>query len=497
MVSNIADLVREAGQRRPKHPAIVTEDRTTTWGEVDRMVHAVASGLVSRGLQPGDRVGLMMFNRLEFVTSYFGILRAGMTAVPLNTGYTTPELRQMVDQAGMRLLITEPDLVSVVASIESLDVLAVGTEQWRRFTVGSTPVPTDPTDPESLAVLLYTSGTSGRPKAAMLPHRCLLANLEQLALLHDPPAMVPEDVVLCVLPLFHIYALNATLGLTAKFAATIVLFERFEVERSLAAVAKHGVTNIAGAPPMYVAWSGHEELGQAMRGVRLAISGAAPLPPLLMEQFRTVTGQPIWEGYGMTECSPVISATLASGRAKPGFVGKPLPGVAVEVRGEDGELVEDGDPGEIFVRGDNVFVGYWPDRSDGPDADGWFATGDVAYVDEDGDLRLVDRRRELVIVSGFNVYPREVEDVLLTLPGVLEVAVMGVPHPYTGEAVKAFVVVQPDAGVTSEDVLEYSQTRLARFKCPTVVEIVADLPHSVTGKVSKGRLRETAGVTSL
>ena len=198
----------------------------------------------------------------------------------------------------------------------------------------------------------------------------------------------------------------------------------------------------------------------------------------------------------MTECSPVITASLKSGQPKPGFVGQALDGIELELRDQDGDPVKDGDPGEIMVRGANVFSGYWPDGSGGPDDDGWFATGDVAFADRDGDLRLVDRRKDLIIVSGFNVYPREVEDALLQLDGVIEVAVMGVTHPYTGEAVKAFVVTEPDAQVTSDDVLAFARTRLARFKCPTIVEIVGDLPHSVTGKISKGRLREQ-GVVSL
>lgn len=496
VVANLADLVRAAAESHPRHPAVVTDHRTTTWSEVDWQVRAVASGLIARGLPPGSRVAIAQRNTLEFVTSYFGILQAGMCAVPLNIGYTPAELQLMLADVDMQLVLADP---GVAASFEGLgvDVIQTGTEDWRRFTVGSSPLPTDPTDPESLAVLLFTSGTTGRPKAAMLTHRALSANLDQLSACQDPPAMTEDDVVLCVLPLFHIYALNATLGLVARHAATIVLTERFDPAAALAAIGKHRVTNVAGAPPMYVAWSAQEGLAEALSGVRLLVSGAAALPTNIMEQFETLTGKPIWEGYGMTECSPVISASLVAGRPKPGFVGLPLPGVEVQLRDENGDPVEDGDPGELFVRGPNVFSGYWPDGSEGADDDGWFATGDVAYSDDDGDLRLVDRRRELIIVSGFNVYPREVEDALLQMDGVLEVAVMGVTHPYTGEAVKAFVVAESGAGLTSEDVLGFAAGRLARFKCPSIVEVVGDLPHSVTGKVSKGRLREDQGVTSL
>ncbi|MFN8128491.1 MAG: AMP-binding protein [Candidatus Nanopelagicales bacterium] len=494
MVANLADLVSAAAAARPRHPAVVTESRVTTWSEVEWQVRAVASGLVARGLPPGSRVGVLQRNTLEFVTSYFGILRAGMVAVPLNTGYTTAELRLMMADVDAALILADPQVRDAVQGLE-VDTIYTGTEDWRRFTVGSSPLPTEPTDPESLAVLMFTSGTSGRPKAAMLTHRALNANLEQLGALSDPPGMTADDVVLCVLPLFHIYALNATLGLVARERATIVLLDRFDPADALAAIRKHRVTNVAGAPPMYIAWSAAEGLTQALENVRLLVSGAAALPRNVMEQFETLVGVPIWEGYGMTECSPVITASLVSGAPKPGFVGRALPGIELELRDQDGEVVKEGDPGEIYVRGDNVFTGYWPEGSGGPDEDGWFATGDVAIADPDGDLRLVDRRRDLIIVSGFNVYPREVEDALLHLDGVVEVAVMGVTHPYTGEAVKAFVVAEP--GITSDNVLEFARSRLARFKCPTIVEIVEDLPHSVTGKVSKGRLRETQGVVSL
>jgi long-chain acyl-CoA synthetase len=250
------------------------------------------------------------------------------------------------------------------------------------------------------------------------------------------------------------------------------------------------VTNVVGAPPMYVAWSMLPDLAAAFHGVRLAVSGAAPLPPSVLQRVREVTGRDVYEGYGLTETAPVLTSTLMSERVKPRSIGRPVPGVELRLVDERGRPVEDGDPGEIVVRGPNVFAGYWPDGADGPDADGWFATGDVAYLDADGDLHLVDRRKELVLVSGFNVYPREVEDVLGTHPEVQEAAVIGVPHPYTGEAVKALVVRTPGSRLTAEDVVAHAARSLARFKCPTSVEFVPELPHGATGKVSKGRLRE-------
>jgi len=292
VVANLADLVSVAAQNRPRHPAVVTEHRVTTWSEVEWQVRAVASGLIARGLHPGSRVAIVQPNTLEFVASYFGILRAGMVAVPLNTGYTSAEMAVMVNDADVALVLADPQAQE---TLEQIGVPAVytGTEEWRRFTVGSSALPTDPTDPESLAVLLFTSGTSGRPKAAMLTHRALGANLDQLANLDDPPGLLSDDVVLCVLPLFHIYALNATLGLVARQQATVVLLERFDAAAALQAVPKHKVTNVAGAPPMYVAWSAQEGLAEALSGVRLLVSGAAALPRTVMAQYETLVGMPI------------------------------------------------------------------------------------------------------------------------------------------------------------------------------------------------------------
>jgi long-chain acyl-CoA synthetase len=210
----------------------------------------------------------------------------------------------------------------------------------------------------------------------------------------------------------------------------------------------------------------------------------------VLEQVHTEVGRPIYEGYGLTETAPVVASTLASERVKAGSIGRPVPRVELRLVDEDGTEVTDEDPGEIVVRGPNLFSGYWPDGSDGPDAEGWWATGDVAYADEDGDLFLVDRRKELVLVSGFNVYPREIEDALAEHPDIAEVAVIAVPHPYTGEAVKAFVVARAGATLRPEDVTAHAATRLARFKRPTIVQLVEELPHSATGKVAKGRLRE-------
>ena len=323
----------------------------------------------------------------------------------------------------------------------------------------------------------------------MLTHRALAANVQQLGRI-QPPVVASDDIVLLVLPLFHVYGLNAGLGMTAYAGATGVLADRFDPVDTLALVREREVSNLIGAPPMYVAWTMLPEVAESMSTLRLAVSGAAPLPPEVLQRFLELTGHHIFEGYGLTETAPVLTSTLCSTVAKPGSIGRPIPGVDLRIVGEDGTEVDEDDPGEVVVGGPNVFSGYWPDGADGPDDSGWFPTGDVAYADDDGDLFLVDRIRELILVSGFNVYPREVEDVLATHPDIDEVAIVGVPHPYTGESVRALVVPSSDA-LTADDVIEFAAARLARFKCPTSVEFVSELPKSVAGKVAKGKLRQS------
>ena len=484
-MGNLADVVRRASATSPAKPALVTTDRSLTWGEVDHEVDRVAGGLLASGLRPGDRVAILLPNCIEFAVSYFAVLRAGLVAVPLNTSYTASEVEFQLADSGAGLVVTDAALAPVAGSAK---VLLVGSPEWDALAADSSYDGDAGAGDEDLAVLLYTSGTTGRPKGAMLSHRALLANLDQLGQL-ESPVVATDDVVLLVLPLFHVYGLNAGLGMTAAAGATGWLVERFDPVDTLTLVRERKITNIIGAPPMYVAWSMLPDLPAALANVRLAVSGAAPLSAEVLSTVVEASGRQIYEGYGLTETAPVLTTTLCSATVKPGSIGRPIPGVELRLTDESGADVEDDDPGEIAVRGANLFSGYWPDGNGGPDSSGWFFTGDVAYADADGDLFLVDRVRELILVSGFNVYPREVEDVLTTHPDVAEAAVIGVPHPYTGETVRALVVPRPGTQLDPASVIEHAAARLARFKCPTSVEIVSELPHSATGKVAKGKLR--------
>jgi long-chain acyl-CoA synthetase len=517
-VPNLADLARNAAVRDGGKAALRWHDRELTWADLDAQVDAAAAALraLVDATPPPDsdgppgpvdappRVAIALPNVPEFASAYFGTLRAGLVAVPVNPGYTRRELRHILDDSGASILIGTPAVLDLVGS-ERPPTL--------RHALAELPTaPADRVEPttggEDLAVLLYTSGTSGTPKGAMLSHRALIANHRQLAAI-DPAPVGPDDVVLLALPLFHSYGLNSGLGAVAYHGACGVLVERFDPADTLAQIQRHGVTTVTGVPPMFVAWSlMSDRLARAFAKVRVAVCGAAPLDPDTARRFVEVAGRHIYQGYGLTETAPVLTTTLGRPEPKAGSIGHSLPEVEIKLVDADGEDVggidEDDfdddaagspgtDPGEIIARGPNLFSGYWPDGRGGPDADGWWPTGDVAYADADGDLFLVDRLGELIIVSGFNVYPREVELVLCTHDAVAEAAAVGVAHPYTGQTVKAYVVRAPGAQVTSEELIAHCERNLARFKCPTAVEFVPALPRSATGKVRKSELEREYG----
>jgi long-chain acyl-CoA synthetase len=346
-----------------------------------------------------------------------------------------------------------------------------------------------------LAVLLFTSGTAGDPKAAMLTHGSMTANLLQM--LAIPEIFRADDVGLVAIPLFHVFGLNVALGLSMATGAALVLDTRFDVASSLSQVRDLGVTTLLGVPTMFAAWAdapGAEATGPSpLAGVRRAISGAAALDADVARRFERRYGIGIWQGYGLTEASPAVSTSLGTGRNRPGSVGRPLPGVEVQLVDEADEPALEGDPGEIWVRGPNVFAGYWRDRNATAQVltdDGWLRTGDIGVIGDEGDLFVVDRSKDLVIVSGFNVFPAEVERVVASVPGVSEAVVIGRPDAHTGEAVEAVIVSDPGVVVTEELVRAYCTANLARYKCPTSIRFVTELPHGLVGKALRRALRD-------
>jgi long-chain acyl-CoA synthetase len=421
----------------------------------------------------GERVAIDGHNTVAFVTSYLGVLRAGGVAVPVNPHAPEPELAR-------ELSAVEP----AAALRPPLDGAA-----------GAEPAAAVARDDGDTAVLLFTAGTAGAPKAAMLTHGNLISNIRQV-LDHPGLALTADDVSLGVLPFFHVFGLNAVLGLGLAAGASTVLLEHFDAAVAARAVRDRHVTVLAGVPAMYHAFLELDDAGappDSFASVRLAVSGAAALGEDLFDGMRKRFDVVVHEGYGLTEASPIVT-TSAIGRREPvpGSIGPPLPGVDVRLVDADGTDVLPGDPGEIWVHGPNVFPGYWQD----PDAtaraltgDGWLRTGDVAVEDDDGELSLVDRAKDLVIVSGFNVYPAEVEEVLLDHPDIAEAAVVGEPSPRTGETIVAFVVPKSGRALDADELLSHCARSLARYKCPTRIEVVEALPRSFAGKVLRRELR--------
>ena len=487
------------------HPAddvaLISRGMPTTYGTLRDQVAAIRGGLVGLGLVPGDRLAILAGNNWYFAASYLAALGAGLVAVPLNPQAPTPELEFELSTTGARAVVVSP---AAASSFGAIDRAAVPDLEIVIETVGvdlpgavvldelveSPPAPVVDRADEDLAVLMFTSGTAGAPRAAMLSHGNLLANLEQV---QTPRARRQDgdDVVFGLLPMFHIFGLNVVLGLSLKAGSSVLLIERFDPSSAVEAVERHEVTTMSGPPTMWSALAALGDVSASMRSVRVAVSGAAKLPAHVVGDAKRNLGVDLTEGYGLTETSPVV--TSATGTDAPvGSIGPVLPGIEMRLVDPDGEDVLVGDAGEIWVRGPNVFQGYWndPEATAGAlTSDGWLRTGDVGVVDDDGYVFLVDRAKDLIIVSGFNVFPAEVEEVLVEHPAIELAAVIGVPHPHTGEAVKAYVVLEPGVSAEEDDIITFCTEHLARYKCPSKVMFVDELPHNPTGKVLRRALR--------
>jgi long-chain acyl-CoA synthetase len=483
---NLVSVLLRHAQERPDAVALLDrDDGSVTFGELAGLAAATAGSLLAAGVAPGDRVAIAGGNDATFVRVYLGALWAGAVAVPLNPASPAPALDAEVARVGARVLVCGDgaehllDLAGAFAAAELPDAPAMPAEVER--------------DDGDLAVLLFTSGTAGAPRAAMLTHGNLAANIGQVQA-HPGLRVGPDDVGLATLPFFHVFGLNVALGVALAGGIRSVLLPHFDAGRAARLVREHAVTILAGVPAMFASLLDLPDTdapADTFRSVRLAVSGAAPLPDALARAFGDRFGVTIHEGYGLTEAAPIVTTTAVDAAPRFGSIGPALPGVDVRLVDADGRDAAVGDPGEIWVRGPNVFAGYWDD----PEATarvvtgGWLRTGDVAVSDDRGFLSLVDRMKDLVIVSGFNVYPAEVEDVLRDHPDVADVAVVGMPHPRTGEAVVAFVVPRPGAVVPSlAAVRDHVARRLARYKVPTEVHAVDALPRNQSGKVLRRAL---------
>lgn len=466
------------------------------YGGLNGAMRRVHAGLAARDLGPGSRILILAGTTPHFVAALFGVLRAGAIAVPVNPTAPAPEMQHEIDAIGPDLVIVGPAGMSSLSQCNvPCPVVAMpgatvdGAVAFDDFVVDARPDPVD-VDPDDIALFLFTSGTAGMPKAAMITHGNLLAAADQVDA-HTDGLAEPSDVALGVLPLFHILGLSMLLGVVLRSGASVVLLERFDPATALELIAEHGVTLVSGPPALWQALADHPGAGRDdVATVRVALSGAAPLTREVAQRVRDRLGLDLSQGYGLTEASPGLTLGIGTG-APATSVGRPLPGVQLRLVDDDGADVPVGDEGEIWARGANIFAGYLDDADATAAAmtsDGWLRTGDIGVVDDDGFLYIVDRSKDLIMVSGFNVFPGEVEAVLTDHPGVAEAAVVAMADALTGEAVKAIVVPADGSTLDEDEIIEHCEGRLARYKCPRAVSVVDELPRG--GPVNKVRRRE-------
>jgi long-chain acyl-CoA synthetase len=517
---NLAVLLEDSAREVPDRDAVVLGGTRLTYAQVDAAANQVANALVARGVGRGDRVALSCPNLPHFPVVYYGILKAGATVVPLNILLNDREIAYHLADSGARayfcfegtpelpvgklglaayeetpgcehfvLLTADPTATSPIVQVDTLAEFVHG--QPTSFDS----VPTAETD---TAVVLYTSGTTGKPKGAELTH----SNMTQNALLANRLfGLHPHDVHLLTLPLFHSFGQSVQMNGGFASRATLVLVPRFDPATALSLMQRERVTFFAGVPTMYWALLRYPDadrfdLARIAGTLRIAVSGGAALPLEVLTGFERRFDVPILEGYGLSETSPVATFNRPDRPRRPGSIGLPVWGVQVKLVRRDGTEAGVDEPGEIWVRGHNVMKGYLnrpAATAEAIDEHGWFRTGDIGKRDTDGYLYVVDREKDMIIRGGFNVYPREIEEVLLTHPEVSLAAVVGVPHDSHGEEVKAFVVRKPGAGITEPDLVAWCRRNMASYKYPRIVEFRESLPMTATGKILKRELATKPG----
>ncbi len=497
---NLGSILSGSASERPEKVAIRLGERAITYRELDRAARGVARSLRDRGLEPGDRVALMVPNLPEFTIAYFGILYAGCTVVPLNVLLSAPEVTYHLKDSGARLLVAHSLFDGpATEGANAADVPIVsadggaGDEARPSIPEMATAEPLDTvfaTSPSDTAVILYTSGTTGKPKGAELTHSNLFLNCALVI-----PRLIPiadDTVMLATLPLFHSFGQTVIQNGSIAAGATYTLLPRFTPDEAFEILERDRVTLFAGVPTMYFAMLHHEPSRDFdLSSLLYCMSGGAPMPVDVMRAFEDKFPVQILEGYGLSETSPVASFNTLDRPRKPGSIGYPVWGVEMCILDEQDQPVADGERGEICIRGHNVMKGYLgrPDATKETLRGGWFHSGDIGIRDDDGAYEIVDRKKDMILRGGFNVYPREVEEVLYAHDAIIEAAVIGVPHERHGEEVKAIVVVRPDTGLTAEKLIGYCKERLAAYKYPRIVEFSEGLPKGPTGKILKRELR--------
>jgi long-chain acyl-CoA synthetase len=490
---NLATAFADSVAKHPTKTAMFWGDQQFTYAALLDRARAVAQELATNfDVQPGDRVGLWLKNRPEFMLAYFGILNAGGVVVPINNFLKPDEVSYMLNDSGAKVLVTEDELGAHTPAIEvavpGLKVLKA--EAFAALPPATGEFPRGHRAQQDLAVIIYTSGTTGRPKGAMLSHGNLLHNVESCRIVLET---VDADRIAVVLPLFHSYMMTVGMLLPMLVGGSMVLVRSLnQPHHALKELYQHQATVLPAIPPFYRALA-HAQL-PAKLPFRICISGAAPLPVQVLRDFEAKHGIPLIEGYGLSECSPVASKNPLRGDHKPGSIGLPIPNVEMSIQDDDGRMLGTGEVGEICIRGGNVMMGYWnnPEETAKAMRGDWLLTGDVGYRDADGYYFITDRKKDMLLVNGINVYPREVEEVIYQFPGVKEAAVIGVPDARKGEQPMAFVVAAEGAAIDDKALTQFVKQKLADYKVPKRVKVIPALPRNATGKILKTQLRELA-----
>jgi long-chain acyl-CoA synthetase len=487
---NLAENLRASARRAPEQAAVKLDDAVLSYAALDDASARAASLLRGHGVQPGDRVALMLPNVPHFAIVYYGVLRAGAAALPMNVLFKRREIAFLLGDSEANVLVAWDgcaEEAEQAAAESEAECLIVAPGEFEQLLAGAVPLAEVAGREESdTAVILYTSGTTGTPKGAELTHANLARNAEVSRQLFG---IGPQSVILGSLPLFHSFGQTCTLNATLLAGGTVTLLPRFDAGQVLEIVQRDRVTVFMGVPTMYNALLNHPERERFdASSLRVCVSGGASLPVELLHGFEEAFGCSILEGYGLSETSPVASFNHPGAERKPGSIGTPVDGVEMKLVDPDGDDVPLGEVGEILIRGHNVMKGYWrkPEATaEAISADGWFASGDLARMDEDGYFFIVDRKKDLIIRGGYNVYPREIEEVLYSHPAVREAAVVGVPHPELGEEIGAAVALKPGAEATADELRDFVKEQIAAYKYPRLVWFVEELPKTATGKILK------------
>ncbi|WP_410982352.1 long-chain-fatty-acid--CoA ligase [Bacillus cereus] len=495
---NLDENLKRSASNFPGSIAYIYRDKSVTYKELNQQVERLAAGLSARGIGKGDGVALLLGNSPEFLITYYGILRLGAFAVPMNPLYTKEEINYILDNSQVKAVIAhvsvEPKLSEVKEQLKLKLVIYTDAEdqecKWEHLMETSDNDCLSPfIDQEDLAVILYTSGTTGKPKGAMLSHRNLASNADAISELIE---LHGKDCVVAVLPMFHVFCMTICLNAPIACGATVLILPKFSPLDVISTIREKKATVFAGVPTMYnFILQLPESTAEDFLSIRLCISGGASIPVELLQKFENKYNVFILEGYGLSETAPLVAINPLKGTRKPGSIGLSIPGLKSKIVNEDGKELPRGEVGELVVQGLNVMKGYlrMPEATSAALIDEWFYTDDLATMDEEGYIYIVDRKKDMILVGGYNVYPREVEEVLYQHPAVVEAAVIGVSDGEYGETVKAYVVVN-DEQITMNDIIRFCQDKLVKYKLPRQVEFSKELPKNSTGKILRRELRQ-------